>query len=114
VTAEPMTAMPRAEPIWRLVEATAAATPARLRGMPETAEMVIGGFTMPVSDAEHHVRGEQAPGRAVIGECVERDAAQGEAEAGYEQLTVGGPRTATDPARTTARGSATSPRWRSV
>src|SRR5206468_4365397 len=47
VTTDPTTATPRVTPIWRLVEATAAATPACARGMPATAVVVIGAFTMP-------------------------------------------------------------------
>ena len=39
--------MPSVAPIWRLVEATAAATPAWLRGSPDTALFVIGVFTIP-------------------------------------------------------------------
>lgn len=45
--AAPMTATPRVPPIWRLVEATAAATPAWVRGMPETAVLVMGALTKP-------------------------------------------------------------------
>ena len=48
VTAAPTTATPRDWPTWRLVEAMAAATPAWARGMPDTAVLVIGAFTMPV------------------------------------------------------------------
>src|SRR5207247_940918 len=44
---EPITATPRAAPTWRLVDATAAATPACSRGMPDTAVLVIGAFTRP-------------------------------------------------------------------
>ena len=44
---EPMIATPSAEPSWRVVEATAAATPACSRGMPETAVLVIAAFTQP-------------------------------------------------------------------
>ena len=44
---EPITAIPSELPTWRLVEATAAATPAWVRGMPDTAVLVIGAFTMP-------------------------------------------------------------------
>ena len=44
---EPMIATPSAAPTCRLVEATAAATPAWERGMPETAVLVIGALTMP-------------------------------------------------------------------
>jgi EmrB/QacA subfamily drug resistance transporter len=43
----PITATPRVEPSWRLVEATAAATPAWARGIPETAVLVIGALTKP-------------------------------------------------------------------
>ena len=46
-TTEPMTATPSDWPTCRLVEATAAATPAWLIGMPETAVLVIGAFSMP-------------------------------------------------------------------
>ena len=46
-TTVPLTATPRDEPTCRLVEATAAATPAWLRGMPLTAVLVMGGFTRP-------------------------------------------------------------------
>ncbi len=42
-----MTATPSAEPTCRLVEAMAAATPARERGMLETAQFVIAGLTRP-------------------------------------------------------------------
>src|SRR5579884_2822150 len=45
--AAPITAMPSAEPTWRLVAATAAATPAWARGRPETAVSVIGALTKP-------------------------------------------------------------------
>lgn len=44
---EPITATPRVAPTWRLVEATAAATPAWLSGMPDTAVFVIGALTNP-------------------------------------------------------------------
>ena len=47
-TAAPTTATPSDWPTWRLVEAMAAATPAWERGMPDTAVLVIGAFTMPV------------------------------------------------------------------
>ena len=40
-------ATPSALPTWRLVEATAAATPACSRGMPDTAVLVIGALTKP-------------------------------------------------------------------
>ncbi len=43
----PTTATPRVWPSWRLVEATAAATPAWARGMPETAVLVMGALTKP-------------------------------------------------------------------
>jgi hypothetical protein len=43
----PAMATPRDAPTCRLVEATAAATPACERGIPETAVFVIGAFTMP-------------------------------------------------------------------
>src|SRR5271169_3118968 len=44
---EPVTAMPRHWPIWRLVEAMPEATPAWDTGMPDTAVYVIGAFTTP-------------------------------------------------------------------
>ena len=47
-TTDPVSATPSDPPTWRLVEATAAATPAWARGMPETAVLLIGGFTMPL------------------------------------------------------------------
>ena len=47
VTADPITATPSVEPICRLVEANAAATPACSRGRPETAVFVMGAFTTP-------------------------------------------------------------------
>ena len=43
----PTTATPSVIPTCRLVEATAAATPAWAGGIPETAVFVIGGFTSP-------------------------------------------------------------------
>lgn len=43
----PTTATPSVWPSWRLVEATAAATPAWARGMPETAVLVMGALTKP-------------------------------------------------------------------
>ena len=43
----PITATPSVMPTCRLVEATAAATPACEGGIPETAVLVIGGLTMP-------------------------------------------------------------------
>src|SRR4051812_38698644 len=46
-TTAPTTATPRVRPTCRLVVATAAATPAWLEGMPDTAVLVIGGFTAP-------------------------------------------------------------------
>jgi len=46
-TMEPMTATPRDAPIWRLVEATAPATPACSMGIPDTAVLVIGAVTRP-------------------------------------------------------------------
>ena len=48
VTADPAKATPSDPPTWRLVEATAAATPAWASGMPETAVLLIGGLTMPL------------------------------------------------------------------
>ena len=46
-TADHATATPSAEPTWRLVDAIPAATPACDTGMPDTAVLVIGGFTSP-------------------------------------------------------------------
>src|SRR5579872_5642255 len=46
-TTDPITATPSDWPTWRLVEATAAATPACARGIPETAVLVIGGLIVP-------------------------------------------------------------------
>ncbi len=43
----PMIATPSERPTCRLVEATAAATPACAGGIPDTAVFVIGGFTAP-------------------------------------------------------------------
>ena len=43
----PTSATPSDWPTWRLVEATAEATPACAGGMPETAVFVIGGLTEP-------------------------------------------------------------------
>src|SRR5205807_465544 len=43
----PITATPSVIPTWRLVEATAAATPACAEGIPETAVLVIGGVISP-------------------------------------------------------------------
>ena len=40
-------ATPRAEPTWRLVEATDAATPAWAAGMPVMAVLEMGGLTTP-------------------------------------------------------------------
>ena len=48
VTADPTTATPSDWPTWRLVDAIAAATPAWARGIPDTAVLVIGAFTMPM------------------------------------------------------------------
>ena len=45
--AEPTRATPRVWPTWRLVDAIAAATPAWLAGMPDTAVLVMGAFTAP-------------------------------------------------------------------
>ena len=45
---EPITATPTDEPTWRLVEAMPDATPACDRGIPDTAEFVIGAFTKPM------------------------------------------------------------------
>ena len=47
IEADPITATPRDAPICRLVEATPAATPACVRGMPDTVLLVMGAFTMP-------------------------------------------------------------------
>ena len=47
LSTEPTTATPSAAPIWRLVDATAAATPAWLRGIPDRAVFVIGALTRP-------------------------------------------------------------------
>jgi len=46
-TTVPEIATPKAEPTWRLVEATAAATPDCESGMPATALLEIAGLTMP-------------------------------------------------------------------
>ena len=43
----PITATPSVTPTCRLVDATAAATPACSEGIPETAVLVIGEFTSP-------------------------------------------------------------------
>jgi hypothetical protein len=48
VRIEPTTATPSDEPTWRLVEAIPAAVPARARGIPATALLVIGAFTQPM------------------------------------------------------------------
>jgi hypothetical protein len=45
---DPDIATPRVIPTWRLVDATAAATPAIETGIPETAEVVIGGLIVPL------------------------------------------------------------------
>ena len=45
---EPTTATPSDEPTCRLVEAMPAAAPARERGIPATALLVIGAFTQPM------------------------------------------------------------------
>jgi hypothetical protein len=47
VATAPTTATPSVRPTWRLVVATAAATPGLARRMPDTAAFVIGGFTAP-------------------------------------------------------------------
>ena len=44
---DPTIATPRLVPIWRLVVATAAATPAWLRGIPDTVVFVMGALTTP-------------------------------------------------------------------
>ena len=44
----PSTATPSVAPTWRLVEATAAATPACDGGIPVIAVFVIGGLIIPV------------------------------------------------------------------
>ena len=46
-TIVPEIATPRAVPVWRPVEASEAATPAIEPGIPETAELVIGGLMVP-------------------------------------------------------------------
>src|SRR6266702_6167366 len=46
-TTDPITATPSDEPTCLLVEATAAATPAWARGMPDIAVVVIGALTRP-------------------------------------------------------------------
>jgi hypothetical protein len=46
-TIEPMIATPSEMPTSRLVDATAAATPAWSAGIPDTAAFVIGGLTIP-------------------------------------------------------------------
>ena len=63
----PTTATPSVTPTWRLVEATAAATPAWAAGMPDTAVLVIGGLTSPEPAPEDHVGGEQEAGVDVVG-----------------------------------------------
>src|SRR5215469_15182477 len=47
VRSEPVRATPSDWPTWRLVEARPAATPDWATGMPDTAALVIGVFTMP-------------------------------------------------------------------
>ena len=44
---DPTIATPRLVPIWRLVVATAAATPAWLRGISDTVVFVMGALTTP-------------------------------------------------------------------
>jgi hypothetical protein len=46
-TSEPVMATPRADPACRLAEATEAATPAWLSGIPDTAALEIGALTSP-------------------------------------------------------------------
>ena len=46
-TADPAIATPSAVPTCRLVDAIPAATPAWDTGIPDTAVLVIGGFTIP-------------------------------------------------------------------
>jgi hypothetical protein len=46
-TSAPTIATPSVAPTWRDVEAMADATPAWARGIPETAALVMGGFTKP-------------------------------------------------------------------
>src|SRR5208283_256214 len=48
LSTDPITATPSDVPTWRLVEATPAATPACCRGIPDTAELVIGALTRPI------------------------------------------------------------------
>src|ERR1700722_5267990 len=48
VSTDPTTATPSTSPTWRLADAIPAATPACSRGIPDTAEFVIGAFTMPI------------------------------------------------------------------
>lgn len=43
LSAAPTTAIPSVFPTWRLVDAIAAATPACVGGIPDTAVLVIGG-----------------------------------------------------------------------
>lgn len=47
VTTAPTTATPKVWPIWRDVDAMAAATPAWALGIPDTAALVIGALTRP-------------------------------------------------------------------
>lgn len=48
VSTDPVAATPSTWPTWRLADAIPAATPACSRGIPDTAEFVIGAFTMPM------------------------------------------------------------------
>ena len=50
-TTVPEIATPKAEPTWRLVEATAAATPDCESGMPATAELVMAGSVWVIKPA---------------------------------------------------------------
>ena len=61
----PITATPSVIPTCRLVDATAAATPACDGGMPDTAVFVIGGLTSPDPNPKIDVGDEQVPGRGV-------------------------------------------------
>ena len=55
----PSTATPSVWPTCRLVEATAAATPAWDGGMPDTAVLVIGGLIEAEAETEDHVGDDQ-------------------------------------------------------
>ena len=112
---EPVTATPSEEPICRLVEAIPAAVPARARGIPATALLVIGALTQPMPQPSTRQPSSTYQADDAAGEEGEQHSARRDPGAGDQQRhpvplrAITRPHSGAEPAITTAIGSRNSP-----